>query len=218
MITTAQPILDETSLVLLKESTPDYSLARLTAFKTALNKFLTEYKWSWSRLYVDINLASPETTYDMSSLPAYNPSWGIDEVEMESKPLIPIDYNSRDQTYSSVRFYMSRDDSTINFTGTPTSTVRVWYYSVQPTVPASETDTLAMKISENAVHAIALLTQHFVHLGKRQRLDARNALLDYQQEINNLRPQAAANKARQGPRIIPPVMAFSGFRRRYTSG
>lgn len=218
MITTAQPILDETSLVLLKETTADYSAARLTAFKTALNKFLTEYKWPWARLYIDIDLTSPTTTYDLSALDTYSPSWGIDEVEIGSKPMIPADYNLRDQTYDTVRFYMSRDDMTINFTGTPTSTVRVWYYGVQGSVPASQEEALDIKIPEHVAHALALLTQHFVHLGKRQRLDARNALLDYQQEVNNLRPQSASNKARQGPKIIPPVMSYSGFRRRYTSG
>lgn len=217
MITTAKPILDEVSLVLLKEPTSDYSTARLTAFKSALDKFLTEYKWKWSILTQDFTLTSPTKSYDMSALPTYNPSWGMDEIWVGEVLVLPIDYTERFDTFSDLRYYMSRDNMTLYFTETPDDEVNAGYYGGQSVVPSSESTSLDIKISPSAQHALALLTQHFVHLGKRQRLDARNALLDYQQEVNNLRPQEGSKKGRHAHKKFQNVMTATSFRRTYTS-
>jgi hypothetical protein len=216
MITTPQEFLDETS-AMLKEATTDVSNTRLRYFYRAARKVLSMAKFASTRKPFTLALTAGVQEYDLSLLISdFNPLWGIYEVYVNSEKIDPVDYPTRSQFSSSTRYYYKEDDKTLGFTKiiAGTETIIVYYYPrlVKPT--AADT-VLNISFPEDMLTSICLYMKHLVHEGKRQRYDSRNALLDFKEEMDTLRPQNASNKARGMPKIVPNIMTTSRFRRRY---
>lgn len=175
MITTPRPILELTS-TLLKENNPDLSFNRVVLFRTAVNKLLSEHKMKFARKSYNINVP-PNTqslTFDLLTIADFDPHFGVDAI-----------------TPDGMRYELT-NNTMLKVTGVNTNlptVITVFYYAIIPTTFTSAEQVLPFSIPDKAALAIALLIKSYVHDSKRQRLDARNALLDYKEEIGNLRLQ-----------------------------
>lgn len=216
MITTAEPLLQELSEK-LNETSTDTSTKRLGYFYESVRQLLNKYKWGWSIKPFTITLLANISEYNLSTLISdYSPSWGIDEVLVGGHVIDPVPFESRSSYSSDTRFYITRDNKTLGFTRVlATTEVVVVNYYARIIRPAEHDDTLNISLPDDIGNAIVLYMKHLVHDGKRQRLDARNALTDWKEELDSLRPQEASQKAKYSPRTVPNVLAASKFRRTY---
>lgn len=215
MITTAMPVL-VTASAELNEKTTDASGKRVSYFNSAVSHLLSQFKWAWARKKGTITITS-DTEYDLTALfPDYNSSWGIHSVEgADGKPLSSLDYTER-KNFTSPYMSISPDNKSLVLTSTFTigTVLTVWYYAKCIKVSDPST-TLSLPIPEQMEEALAIYVKYKTHTGKRQRYDARNALLDFKEKLDQLRLQEASNKIQSRPKIVPNFAQQVGLRRRY---
>lgn len=217
MITTPEPVLQETSNM-LNESTTDTSAKRVSYFNRSVRKVISMRKWSWAKKKHDLAVSAGVQEYDLTSVISdYNIQWGIYEVWVGGKKIDPVNYDRRDNIAASdARFYLTPDNKKLGFTKTidGTEDIDVWYYQVHVNA-ANHQASLNIPLPEDIQIAVALYIKHLVHEGKRQRYDSRNAILDFQQVIEELVLQDASNKAKDLPKTVPTVFTYARVRRIY---
>jgi hypothetical protein len=215
MITTAVPILDETSTMLNEPSTIT-TTARIRAFNRAVRHVLHNYKWAWARKSFTVPVVAGDQEYDLTSeLDDYDISHGIYEVWNGSVKIDPVSYDQK-STQVGQLFYLTPDNKSVGFTQeiTGTENYTLWYYATHKNVTASG-DTLSVSIADDVVAAVATYLKAIVHGMKRQRNDERNALIDFEKIIDELRPQELSNKAKDLPKVVAHPLGYSGYRRNY---
>ena len=221
MITTPQPVLNLLSSI-LRESSVDTSNRRVIYFERAVRELLKQKKFPWSRERLDYAVsANTDVSIDMTSETTnYNPVWGPHEVWNGTEQIFPCDYEDR-ENHSDLRWYLEPDEKTIGFTAqfSSAATIKVYYYATIPMGSVSASDSsLAFAIPDDAGDVVATYMKFLVHDGKRQRNDARNAILDFKQQVEELVAQQASNKGRSNSKRIAPVLKFHGFKRQYPNG
>jgi len=215
MITTPNDFLQELS-DLLNEGTLDTSTKRVRYFNRAARRVKRVKKWSWNKIGGQLTLVAATQTYDLTSeFTNFNPQWGIFEVYLAGEKMTPIDYDRRLNTTGD-RFYLKPDGKTIGFTATIVGDedIVVWYVPKHTNASAYNT-TLDVSIPEDMLGPITLLMKSYVHGGKRQRADERNALLQYKEEIDEVVLQDAQHKIKDLPQNVPTILTYRGVRRTY---
>lgn len=217
MITTLQAIANKVSYDHLKESSVVTNTQRISALVSGVRMLLDEAKFPWARKEYTLVLSAGIQEYNLTTLLSdYDIDWGLYMVTRDGAELSPCDYALKSST-SNNRYYLSPDNKTIGFTKEilGTEEVIVWYYQTL-TIPASVSATLNLSIPESALEAIACASTYYVHLGKRQRYDATNALKDYQVAKEKIVQKKASNKARNFPKTVPNIMAYHKVQRTYS--
>lgn len=215
MITTALDFLQECS-DLLNETTLDSSAKRIRFFNRACRHVKRLRKWSWNKIQGTMSLTVAVNTYDLTAqFPNYNPQWGIFEVYVGGSKITPSDYSNRDRD-SGNHFYLEPDSITIGFTWdiVGDEVITVWYTPRHTAVAASGT-TLVPALPEDMLGPVALLMKSYVHGGKRQRVDERNTLLEFKEEIGEMVLQDASHKVKDAPYNLPTPMTYNRVKRSY---
>lgn len=215
MITTIEPVLQKISFK-LNEGSTDTTAKRISAAVDGVRMLLTEAKFNWAKKTYTLTTTSGIQEYNLETLISdYNQLWGLDSVWVGGKKFSPLTTDQKSQVASSA-VYLSEDVKTLGFFDTidGTETVSVVYYATFET-PTTSSSTLNISIPEDALEAIALAAKAVIHDGKRQRYDARNALIDYQAAKEKVVMQNASNKMRDLPKVITPMMAYRRFSRSY---
>lgn len=218
MITTLLPILNTVSRK-LKETTTDTSSRRIGYCNDAIRYILSLYKWGWSKKKLDLTVSATVQEYDLTSQASdYSVVRGIYEVYSGDDQVDPVPYSNRDSVSSSSSqyFYLMPDDKTIGFTLDldGTEDIDIWYYPVWTDVSDS-TSTLPISIPDALQECIAFYVKYLVHDGKRQRFDARNALLNFKQALDSIIPQQASGKIKDQPRRVYNYFSYLNFKRTY---
>lgn len=215
MLTTPHNFLQELS-DLLNENVIDTSVKRVHYFNRAIRRIKRSKKWSWNRLPGTLTLVAGTQIYDLTvQFSNFNPQWGVFEVYLNGVKMTPIDYDRRLNTTSD-RFYMKPDGKTIGFTAeiAGDEEIIVWYSPSHTDATAHDT-TLDVAIPEDMLGPAALLMKSYLHGGKRQRADQRNALLEYKEELDEVVLQDAQHKIKDLPQNVPTIMTYRGVRRSY---
>lgn len=216
MITTPQKVLDAVSRR-LNEAETDTSAKRLGIFNDAMHHILSMYKWEWARKLHSLAVTAGDEDYILTSvITDYDPTWGVYSVEVAGQ-VFPVEYDDR-SFFLSQHFTLEPDMKTMVFTKAfdANTTVPVWYYARHIDVD-DPADVLNIPIPEAALTAVVLYMKHLIHDGKRQRNDARNAIIDFQEVIEDLALKNASSKARNQPRVRRNPLQFAGFQRKYAS-
>lgn len=218
MITTPESCLAAVSRR-LKETVTDTSSLRVGYFNDSGKHILSLYKWGWSRRKHDLDVDDGVQTYDLTSeISDYSPERGIWEVYVGGEKIDPVNYDRRDSAVGGTqqKFYLDPTDKTIGFTKDldGTEDIDIWYYASW-TDASLYNSTLTLPLPENILILFALYMKHLVHDGKRQRYDARNALLDFQEVLQNIIAQQGSSKIKDLPRHVPKLYAYTGFKRVY---
>jgi len=218
MITTLLPILQATSRK-LKESSTDTSSLRIGYTNDAIRYILSVFRWGWSKKKKDLTLVASDQEYVLTTeISDYSVIRGIYEIYDGGDKITPVPYNNTDSVSSSDNqyFYLKPDDITLGFTKTIAGTedIDIWYYAEWTDV-ADSTSTLSISIPESMIELIALYIKYLIHDGKRQRFDARNALLDFKQALDTIIPQQASAKIKDQPRRVYNMFSYLGFKRTY---
>jgi len=218
MITTLLPILESCSRK-LKESMTDVSTLRVGYGNDSCRNLLSLFKFGWSKKKYDLVISVGTQEYDLTSvLTDYSPIRGIYEVYVGGDKIDSLPYNNIDSVSGSTSqyFYLKPDDKTIGFTLTldGTEDIEIWYYAEWVNATSSAT-TLNISIPDSFTEALALYMKYLVHDGRRQRYDARNALLDFRQQIDTLIPQQGSSKIKDQPRRVFNFFSYLGFKRTY---
>lgn len=202
LITTAEPVLKRAS-ARLNEKNVVTDANRMSYFNQAADHVIGYSKWDWAKKEVTLTLTLNQTTVDLEDeIADYNSMWGLSD-----------DASDYDDT---VKVKLSEDNKTLNIlqdvaAGTQ---LKLWYYQSHTDVTSSTT-TLSVPFPKEMMTALVLYIKHLVHDGKRQRNDARNAILDYQEVMEELVVQGASKKSSSKPKQIPHPL--SGFRRTYAN-
>ncbi len=202
LITTALPILTKVS-ARLNEKTVETGSQRLSFFNQAADHVVGYTKWDWAKKKVTLTLTSNQTEVDLESVISdYNSMWGLSDDES--------DYDD------SVKISLSRDNKTLNILQDVVAGTQLvlWYYQSHVDVISATAD-LNVPLPKEMTTALVLYIKHLVHDAKRQRNDARNAILDYQEVMEELVVQGASKKSSSKPKQIPHPL--SGFRRTYAN-
>jgi len=215
MLTTPADFLAETSQ-LLNESATDTSVKRIGYFNRAMRRVKRMRKWSWNKKSHTLSVSAGVQSYDLTSVISdYNLQWGIYEVYIGGEKVTPSDY-SRLSSVSGTSFGVSPDGKTITFTNTldGSEDVVIWY-SPRHTKATASDSTLSPSVPEDMLGPVCLLMKSYVHDGKRQRNDARNALLDFKEEIEEAILQDSAHKIKDLPHTLPNPLVYNRVRRTY---
>ena len=220
MITTAAPVLSEVS-GMLNEATVDTSSKRIGYFNRAVRKVLSMKKWGFEKRKRTLTLAAATQTYDLAAqFSDYNPLKGIISVWLGGEKIDSIDHDTKADitTPASQAFYLDPDNQTLGFRKdiVGDEVIEVWYYAHHTYITTSA-EALTFNIPDEMIMAIAIYLKHLVHDGKRQRFDARNALLDFKEEIDVLRPMAATKKIKDRPRTVGNIFHYNGVKRVYAN-
>lgn len=200
LITTAEPILKRVS-ARLNEKSVVIDTNRLSFFNQAADHVIGYSKWDWAKNQATIVLTENQTTVDLeTAISDYNSMWGLADDQS--------DYDD------SISISLSEDNKTLNIlqdvaAGTE---LKLWYYQSHTDV-TSATAELLVPFPKEMITALVLYIKHLVHDGKRQRNDARNAILDYQEVMEELVVQGASKKSSSKPKQIQHPL--SGYRRTY---
>lgn len=218
MITTPAPVLSELS-GMLNESTTDTSSKRLGYFNRSVRKVLSVKKWGFEKRTRTLTLVAEIQTYDLTAqFIDYNPIKGIISVWVNGAKIDSIDYDEKADvaTPASQKFYLDPDNQTIGFRKTIAGDeeIKVIYYANHTYVTA-QGETLTFDIPDDMILPIALYMKHLVHEGKRQRYDSRNALIDFKEEIDSLRPMAGSKKIKDRPRTVGNIFRYNRVKRSY---
>lgn len=218
MITTPAAFLTETSNM-LNESTVDNGTKRISYFNRSVRKVLSMKKWGFEKKKGTLTLSAGVQTYSLTTLFSdYNPLKGIVSVWVNGQKIDSVDYDEKADITSPAtqKCYLEPDNETIGFRKEidGTEVIEVLYYANHTAVTAS-TETLAFDIPDEMILPIALYMKHLVHESKRQRYDSRNALIDFKEEIDNLRPMAASKKMKDRPRVVSNIFRYNRVRRSY---
>lgn len=214
MITTPQKVLQACSDKLNEEL--DVSAKRLRIFNMAMHHVLAQYKWEWAKKLANLTINTTDTTYTLAtSITDYDPTWGIDSVEIAGQ-VFPVEYEDR-AAFISQHFTLTPDKKKIVFTtALEAGTVPIWYFARHVDVDAAG-DTLNIELPESALEAVVLYMKHIIHDGKRQRNDARNAVLDFQEVIEQMTIQNNSTKAKHLPRVRRNPLQYAGIARKYAN-
>jgi hypothetical protein len=215
MITTIEPVLQKISFK-LNEGSTDTTAKRISAATDGVRQLLTEAKFNWAKKTYTLTTQSGIQEYNLETLISdYNQLWGLDSVWVGGKKFTPLSADQKSQVASSA-VYLSEDAKSLGFFDNidGTESVEIVYFATFET-PANSTATLNISIPEDALEAIALAAKAVIHDGKRQRFDARNALIDYQAAKEKVVMQNASNKMRDLPKRVTPLMAYNRFQRQY---
>lgn len=218
MVTGPQAVLDEAS-ALLKELSVETGTTRFIYLNRSVRRLLRVRRWEWAKVAHTLDTDNGVQEYDLTAeITDFNPQWGIYEVYIGGEKASPTPYDNISNQTNEKLFYLKPDGKTIGFIkaldGTETDIV-IWYYPRWVTV-TSVSDTFNISLPEDVVSVVALHMKYLVHDGKRQRYDARNALLDYKEEVEELIMQDAGNKTKDSPKTIPPITSYYGTKRTYT--
>lgn len=220
MITTIEPLLIEVSHM-LGESTTDSSTSRIGFANRAINYIFQQYAWSFRRKKQTLTTTVNTQEYDLTDSSIitdgdYDPTFGIYQVWNGTAKLSPILFDNVDNYSSNDSYSISPDGKKIIFTSPQTSATNydLWYYAGYVSV-ASKTTPLKTSIPETFSIAICTYIRHLIHDRKRQRNDARNMLLDCQEQLSDLRMAQGKSKAQGLKRNIPTPLQYAGFRRSY---
>lgn len=217
MITTPEIILTKVSND-LRESSVDISNRRVSYFNDAVEQVLSEYKWKWARRKHVLDVSGGEESYDLTDeISDYAVDDGIHIIKIDGAEIFPYSFDNDDDDVSKQHFTLSPDNKTLSFMKdiTGTEVVEIWYYAEHTRV-ASYNTALTLSIPPKVGNLIANYMRFLEHNGKRQRNDARNAMIDYADLLDKLRPKDASKKATKGPNAIQPVMRYFNFTRRYS--
>lgn len=221
MITTIAPIITETSGI-LNELTEQSESKRLTLVNRAIRATILKFKFKFRIKSVNLSVVSASQEFDLTSSSViasedYDETSGIYEVYLEGSttPLAPVDYADRGLVVSG--YYLTPDRKTLGFTSEVEypSTVKVYYLASHKNVAAT-TDTLNVKLPDAALEPICTYVGYLVHKGKRQRNDARNAILEFQEQVEELRMKDASGGQKYLTKQIKSPFGYTGFRRVYT--
>lgn len=220
MISSIEPILIEVSQ-LLGETTTDVSTARIGMCNRAIRHTFEQYSWSFRRKELSLTTTVGVQQYDLTSALVvtdndYDPEFGIYEVWNGTTRIDPVLPENKLNFSASDAYYLSPDNKKINFTASQTSatTYTIYYYSRHVDV-SSKTTTLKTYIPENFMVPICTYIRHLVHDRKRQRNDARNMILDYQEQISDLKMSQTKSKAKGLKKNIPTPQQYLNFKRNY---
>lgn len=218
MITTPQPILEAVSTE-LGESATDTSTDRLRFFTTAVRHYLSLYRWSFKIKEYNLTATSSKE-YDLTSLISdYDVSHGVYGVKHGTKILDQVSYEAGVAVPSDTtvqKYFIYPSGKKIGFTAiTSGDTYTIRYYATL-TTPSSYSDTLNVYIPENHVRAIVVYIKHLIYDRKRQRYDARNAILDFQELLEENVAKEGVNRGNKNvPRTFNPVQTMVGIERNY---
>ncbi len=220
MVTSAAPVLTEVSQI-LNESTTDTGTKRLGYFNRSVKKVLSMKKWGFEKRKRTLTLTAGVQTYDLTAqFSDFNTLKGIISVWVGGKKIDSIDYDEKADVSAPAtqKFYLEPGNETLGFRKTivGNETIEVWYYANHTNISTSA-EVLTFDIPDEMVLAIAIYIKFLVHDGKRQRFDARNALLDFKEEIDNLRPMAATKKIKDRPRTVGNIFKYNRVRRVYVN-
>lgn len=176
-------------------------------------------KWGFEKKKGTLTLSAGVQTYSLvTQFSDYNPLKGIVSVWVNGQKIDSVDYDEKADVTSPAtqKCYLEPDNETIGFRKEidGTEVIEVLYYAFHTPVTAS-TEILAFDIPDEMILPIALYMKHLVHEGKRQRYDSRNALIDFKEEIDNLRPMAASKKMKDRPRVVSNIFRYNRVRRSY---
>lgn len=220
MITTILPFLTEVS-VQLGETTTDVSTARITMANRSIRHTFEQYSWSFRRKELSLTTTVGVQEYDLTDIANvpdndYDTQFGLYEVWNGTTRLDPILYERRGDYTNSDCFTLTPDNHSIVFSSSQTSatTYTIWYYARHVDVSSTGT-TLKLSIPENFLVPVCTYIRHLVHDRKRQRNDARNMILDYQEQISDLQMSQVKSKARGLKRNITNPIQYTRYTRRY---
>jgi hypothetical protein len=213
LITTALPFLTKCS-TRLNEKTVDETASRIDAFNQSVDHLLGMYKWEFARKSGTLVHAVAGASFLLStSFVDYDEQWGVYEVYVNGEQLFPI---AQGEMANRPNFQLDANNEHITFNHTinPTDVVTIWYYASHTDV-TTKTALLNIPLPKSSVAAITLYMKYLVHDGKRQRNDARNAILDFQEVVEELSLQNASKKAKGLSKSVPSPLA--GLSRRYAN-
>lgn len=220
MMTTIEPLLIEVSQ-LLGETTTDISTARIGMCNRAIRHTFEQYSWSFRRKPLALTTTVNVQEYDLTSALIvtdndYDSEFGVYEIWNGTTKIEPIFPENKQNFSSADSYYLSPDNKKINFTLPQTSanTYTVYYYSRHVDV-ASKTTILKTYIPENFMVPICTYIRHLVHDRKRQRNDARNMILDFQEQISDLKMSQTKSKARGLKKNVSSPLQYVNFKRKY---
>lgn len=217
MITTPEVILTTVSTD-LRESSADTSNRRVSYFNKAVEHVLSEFKWSWARRRHVLDVAGGEESYDLlTEIPDYSVDDGLHIIKIDGAEVFPYSFDNNDDDVSKQYFTLSPDNQTLEFMKdiVGDEVVEIWYYAEHTRV-STYNEALTLKIPPKFGNLVAHYIRFLEHNGKRQRNDARNAMIDYVDLLDKLKPKDASKKASKGPKAIQPVMRYLNFSRRYS--
>lgn len=215
MITTPQKALNKVSAK-LNELTTITSGQRFEFFNLSVQALLDYSKWKFAKKKHTLSVTT-EAEYDLTSeISDWNPLWGVDIIYVDGDQIFPVDYEDKDLYTNTMKFCFTPDEKSIYFTKelTGSETIEIWYF--QRHVDVDETsDTLNVPLPEATLKGITLYMKHLVHDAKRQRNDARNAILDFQEAMEELTMQSASKKAKHSSKAIRSPLQHVGTVRNY---
>lgn len=216
MITTPQTILDKVSSR-LNELTTISSGQRFDFLNLSIQALLDYSRWKFAKKKHTLSVVAADQEYDLTSeISDWNPLWGVDTIYVGGSQIFPIDYEDKAKYTNVQKFCFTPDEKSIYFTKAldGTETIEIWYF--QRHVDVDEvTDTLNVSLPEATLKGITLYMKHLVHDAKRQRNDARNAILDFQEAMEELTMQHASKKAKHHPNQIRSPLQHVGAVRNY---
>lgn len=176
-------------------------------------------KWGFEKRTGTLTLTASVQTYDLAvQFSDYNPLKGVISVWLGGAKIDSIDYDEKADVSepASQRFYLDPDNQTIGFRKdiVGDEVIEVVYYAIHTYVSTSA-EALTFSIPDEIGIAIVLYMKYLVHEGKRQRYDSRNALLDFKDSIDELRPMAATKKIKDRPRTVGNIFRYNRVRRVY---
>ncbi len=220
MINTLEAVLIETSQM-LNETSTDVSTKRIGFASRSFNYVVSQRKWTDRRKLQVLVVSAGIQEYDLTSSSNitdgdYDEQAGIYEVYDGNTKLDPCAYSNLNALPSSQYFSLSPDGKKIVFSKaiTAAGTFNLWYYA-KYIKPVSYTSTLTLKLPDSFLIPIATYTKHLVHDSRRQRTDARNCLLDVQEQLSDLVMADAKHRIKGLPKNIPSPMGASNFKRNY---
>ncbi len=220
MITTAQPVLAETSQI-LNESSTDTSSKRIGYFNRSVKKVFGVGKWPWRKKKGTLDTDNEVQEYVLTTeFSDYDVQGGIISVWVGGIKILPIDYDRKADVDNPAtqKFYLTPDNRSIGFIKTfdGTEDVEIWYFALH-TYISSAGESLTVTLPDDISTAIALYMKFLVHDGKRQRYDARNALLDFKEEIDTLRPKIMSSKIKDAPKTVAKLFSYLKHKRVYAT-
>lgn len=224
MITTPEPVLKKVSMR-LNESTTDntvYGAAKkIEAFNLGMKHFLGYKPFKFAIKKHDLSVSAGVQEYDLTSVISsyiYDVAWGIDEVWSGTDQIFPIPGEQRGNYTKTQAFYFSQDEKSIIFTKTLDGTENLdIYHYCQHTDVSAYNDTLDIAIPDAYERALVLIVKHYVHDYKRQRNDARNAILDYQEVMEEIALQMSGKKAKHLKKQVESPLGYVGVKRTYVN-
>lgn len=214
MITTPEEILRSVSYS-LGEATPDFSPARINFFNRAYQFYLGINTWSFKiKKYTLTTTSSDE--YDLTSLiPDYSQPDGVYAVKNSSGKLIePVSFEDKDlpEYQNKQRYYITPDGKSIGFTTFTAGDVFTIYYYAVLIKATSYNSSLNIPIPEMHKEPIVTYTEFLIHKRKRQRNDARNCMLDFKDQLEEIKPKDAKLKSIGFlPKTFPPLKKIIGL-------